>query len=244
MTNTITVCCYPKAGGTWIARLLGDLLDWPIKGVNETIPMGKEGPDRQGGGVVFSTHAEAVWEDGDKLFPNQMFCDISAQKDEGLVHVVRDPRGIAVSSMFYWEVRRNEELCLRRTMNSMADPEWPITLAWPHYVREWAKVECPVVHYKDLHADAAGELEKVLGYYNIEYDESRMAEVVARQEFSTKRKAIETEPEENYAYNRGIQMSHLRKGQLNDWMNHFTPELESLAQELFGEEALLYGYEL
>jgi hypothetical protein len=240
----IAVTAYPKSGATWLVRLLGDLLDWPVRGVYNTQPVGEEGLDRTGGGVVFQTHAEMCNEDGDLFFPTPWHCNVGAWNGEALIHMVRDPRAVAVSAMFYWSISRKGILQVDEAMQRMAECIWPLTMAWPSFVSGWSQVECATVRYEDLHRDTEGQLRWVLDHYGIAYDESRLPEVIERQSFKAKRRFIETESEDLFAYNRGIQMSHLRCGKVGDWKHYFNERTERLARQLFGETAALYGYEL
>lgn len=83
--QVIHVTAYPKAGVTWLVRLLSDLLDSPQTGVEITSPL-IWGVRSDGGYEIVKTH----WQNYEYSLD-----------DHRLVLTQRDPRDIAISAMYY-----------------------------------------------------------------------------------------------------------------------------------------------
>lgn len=241
--SEIVVSGYPKSGNTWLAWLLGDILDCPVGGMYAAVPLATEGRQRPKHHHVYQLHLHPEWGGGHtKAIPHAWCLHIpSWSEDEYKICVpVRDPRDVAVSIKFYW--RRPS---VQSALDAMIDGTHPLGVhsPWIKHVTSWMKVGVPFVRYEDLHADAENTLKNLLDGWNIKYAKHRVAEAIERQSFARKRAQIEVDGDAR-VYNKGIHLQNLRKGVVGDWKNHFTPAQEAQAREAFGEVAAKLGYEL
>ena len=151
-----------------------------------------------------------------------------------VIHIVRDPRDVAVSAMYYWEIPS-----LEQAITCMGGGEWPLAASgnWQDFVTAW-KGMVPVVRYKDLHANTEGELIRVLGLLGLKAGD--LSEVIHRQSFKAQRESIEKYGE-NMPYGKVTQLKNLRMGVVGDWKAHFLEEDEEHAERHFGEAARAYG---
>jgi hypothetical protein len=203
----IHVVEYPKCGGTWMARLLRTYF----------------GVEREFGHTRIARMHSVI----------QEHC-LYRRRYVRPVVVVRDPRDVWVS-FFFHEARygpsapllkafgfdstaphsRNLDAYVRFKMAHPAESE--PGFSYESFVDAWiGRPHITVVHYEDMHKDAAGELSRVLRATGIDPDPRRVASSVESNSFFaiTGRQAGSEDIS-----------SHKRKGIVGDWRNYFTPEL-------------------
>lgn len=238
--HEIIVVGYPKSGNTWLSRLIGDLMDYPIVGFEDAVPIAAEGADRAGDGIVRQLHLMP----GNSKYPHFITgphtVNTAYYGDENIVHIVRDPRDVAVSIDAYWELGD-----LARTLESvMGKGDTPLWgTGWREFVESWRASKLPhfTAFYNDLCSDAAATLKQITTSFGLTPANS-IEEVVRRQSFDVRRAALE-ENGNNLPYGAGIQLKNLRLGKSGDWVNHFDEEHKRIAHRLFGDYLMLYGYE-
>ncbi len=142
--TTVYVFSYPKCGGTWLARLLGDVLDSPVGAAYPSqshLCIAAEGQDRQGGYYIRHGHSEpAQSKGGGKVIPRMgVFCWREVTREK-VIFMQRDPRDVLVSVAHHWGLSQRRALdCMAH--GNMARPprlegEMPtITAA----MRSWSK---------------------------------------------------------------------------------------------------------
>lgn len=91
------------------------------------------------------------------------------------------------------------------------------------------------VHYEDLRANTAEELQRVFVDLTGEHLESDRASAIA-EEFSFARKAGRLPGEEDKG-------RWMRKGSVGDWRNRFSPKAREVFNRYAGDELILLGYE-
>jgi len=250
--QTIYVLSYPKSGGTWLARLLGDALNSPVGGINaveDDKAMATEGQNRPGSYYIRHGHAVPV-ETGEVLIPDRFSFAYKNLTDERVVILLRDPRDVAVSAAAYWG--RD----LTTILHCMGRGEWPLTHGggWVKWVRGWwgvmlndspwtiSKHKLPFyTFYESLIAYPVKSTSLALqsvtyGAFNGDVQES-----IARQSM-TSRRAWTEQHGDSLNYGKEAQLRFLRKGVVGDWENHFTPEHKRLAEGYFGETMRELGY--
>lgn len=204
--ENVFVVGFPRSGNTWVARLLGDALDSPIKkreGKGESIA--DEGFGRPGNYIIRQEHSD----------PDQI------EKNEHVILVIRDPKDVAVSAMHYWELKDIE-----KAANCIVYGRWPTPhgSGWVYFYDWWLEEGFDyLIRYEKLHKSTKQELENMLGAINAE-PENDLNKVVARQSFGSRKK---------YAKIHGHKMPHgytvqnkaLRKGTVGDWKNYFDADL-------------------
>jgi hypothetical protein len=245
----IVVAGYPRSGNTWMSRLLGDVLDSPVGGGHGAKPLCTEGQERTGAYPVQQLHIRPDYkheEDGAYKISVKAY-----DGDPKIVYVVRDPRDVAISVMYYWNLSGVDA-----ALDTLINGHHPLGVhgPWARNINDWLDSPLPfvLVQYEELFRNAELVMYSVL--YELEqlfkekdqkfrYSGKRLAEAVARQEFSAKKKQIEKDGD-GRPYGKTIQQKHLRKGIVGDWENHFNVEQEELAREHFSAAAERLGYTL
>jgi hypothetical protein len=224
----IYVVGYPKSGNTWMSRLLGDVLDSPVMSGGNKPALADEGFDRSGDYVIRQSHL------------------LRKEKPNGAkaVFVLRDPRDVAVSVMFYWQRKS-----LMKVISGMAGIQSDIQSAplhksggWINYVRRWLITEdsglSDVVKYEDLSKDTYTTLGATLIWLSAKPVKS-IAEAVERQSFASRKKSIH----KDLPYGDTIQNRLMRKGVPGDWVNHFNRKQAKFFHEHFYDTMKVLEYE-
>lgn len=240
MRTPIYICGFPRSGNSYLSWLLGDLLDSPIAPLWNATALATEGAERKGNYVIHQLHLHV--DHGSKevtAVPNAWTFVPSRWTGERIVFITRDPRGVAVSAMHYWEIPS-----LKETMLAMAHgtPPFHGVGSWNAFNKGW--MTCGItrmrVSYEKLIEYPVGALAFLL-WWGIEKTPEEILSSIARQNIEAKRKQVEKDGDTR-PYGKAIQLKHLRKGDPYDWKNYFTDDLLKLAEELFGEVADGLGY--
>jgi len=240
---------------TW---LLSDILDSPIE--KSRAPLAYEDVGREGPHRIWQLHAVPMRGRRGKLVNGDQRINLSHMRDRKLVHVIRDPRDVSVSHLYYfnlpnlmdtliWMGGEDHEWSLGKPVEQIFREikldkrhEW-IKQGWPTYVSNWesCSMEHSIVLYEDLLHDPNGRLTRLMQELGFEVDEERITQAIARQAFDVKRKQI-AKTLHLRLYGPKIQMRNLRKGIAGDWKDHYTRREAKLAQEIFGDMMLKLGY--
>lgn len=245
-SHEIIVIGYPKSGNTWVSRLLGEVLNSPVTGWGVAMPLAKEGAERKGKYTVRQLHLRPLYEErpGGFIASEWQAC-IPNWDGERVVHVIRDPRDVCVSCMYYWEVDS-----VRSVIKAMDSGELPFTGVGPYktFVMAWHReVSVPIytVRYEDLISNTPFYLDALLHRMQIPAGDCvNTREAVYNQSFEIKRREIESNPSrtEKRPYGMTIQLKNMRKGEVGDWKNHFNNSDSELMQKLFGDTMRELGY--
>jgi hypothetical protein len=205
----IVVAGYPRSGNVWVSRLLGDALNVPVVGVaGGRDSLAAEGKWRRGKGYIKQAH---YWPGKS----GNLHINPKDHKGITFLHMVRDPRDIAISAAHYWTWTIDEAL------GKMIDGPGPLDLPpWVVFVESWLKEYVPILRYEDFHQDAEKELTRLLEHLELE-PQKNLAEVVNRQSFVVKRAELERRGN-RYPFGRTAQLTHMRKGTVGEWRETFT----------------------
>jgi len=188
------------------------------------------------------------------------FINVSHIGNNKLVHMIRDPRDVSVSQMYWWRKanlmnaivymgggghkwsagKSIEQIFIDDKLD--VKHEW-LKLGWSAYVSSWENCtwEHSTVRYEKMLDDTKGCMTELLQEFGFEIDEERITQAVARQSFDVKRKQIK-----NTLHLRllgeDLNLRNLRKGIAGDWKNHYRRQHAELAQEIFGDMMLKLGY--
>lgn len=207
----ITVCGYPRSGNCWIARLLGEALDFKVVGIRGgKDSIAAEGFERTNPGYVKQAH----------LWPGKsghLRVNLDESNGHIFLHVVRDPRDIAISMSHYWEKSIDEAL------DQMIDGPGPLDLPpWITYVESWFEYYVSILRYEDFHKDTEDSLRQALEFLKLE-PQKDLAEVVEHQSFAVK-KAEMGRRGNRYPFGKVAQLKHLRSGKAGEWEDVFSDE--------------------
>jgi hypothetical protein len=235
----VYVMGFPKSGGTWVRRLLADLVDEHDKGQGRS------------SGPVIHDH----WTYAPALRP--------------AVYVLRDGRDVVVSLYFHHlrDIQRqsarapHEHAYLQRVLGPGYDlqdvggnlPAFIRSLAehpfggilrgsgnrrflpWPRHVADWSgRLGVRVVRYETLLADTAGELGSIADWLGADVSAAQIAEIAERHSFQslTGRSPGDADP-----------TAFVRKGIAGDWRNYFTPTSAAAFDAYAGDALIALGYE-
>jgi len=236
----IIVVGYPRSGNTWLARLIGNVLQAPVTGVKKALPLAQEGLDRKSPHRVFQLHMRphrGPCDHRQAIVSAASFC-LDNWRDERVAFIVRDPRDVAVSAAAYW--RQKLDVTVRR----MADAKHPMPFGpWEKFVLAWADVQDDRlirVRYEDLHADTAGVLARIMEWTGLDAIKP-VQKVVAEESIEAKRKQIMRDGDKR-PYGKDIQLHHLRKGIVGDWRNHDWTKIGPFADSTFAKGMDRLGY--
>lgn len=245
----IYVTGWPKSGCTWLTRLLGDVLDCPTGGTiagKDHKELAAEGWDRPAPYVVRKAHFVLV-DEGGSLVPRPHRLDWKKLADERVIHIMRDPRDIAVSMAFYFEYSIGKALQQLKSGWRM-----PIEGGWVEHIQEWIGVQFPCVHtsFELLTDDCVEETRRILLESGLPLDGARLPGAIQRQSFAVRRQHVIDQGEKyargepHYVYLRGTDwnLRFMRKGIVGDWKNHFTRKQGEQAQRFFGPMMKQLGY--
>lgn len=210
----IIVVGWPRSGNVWLARLLGDVLDRPVVGVQEGRgSLAAEGGDRPGDSYVMQAH---LWPSiGNAYACGHLQVDLRFAGDRQFIQILRDPRDIATSAAAYWDWTIDEAL------DRMIEGPGPLDLPpWDVFVMKWMDKGIPSICYEDLHKDTAWGLHVALSFLD-QQPVKPLDKVVRRQSFAVKKRVMQQRGKE-YPFGRKAQLKHLRRGDTGEWREVFT----------------------
>ena len=232
---------YPKSGGVWLSRLLGDALNSPVGALyppSNNKAIGTEGQGRTGGHDIRHGHGMPV-EEGDTLVPGIHKLAYKNLTTEKIILLLRDPRDICVSGAHHWDRP------LIDYIHCVGQGKWPMTHGGGlvPFVRTWLDsglVHC-ITRYEWLHADTEGELRRILGTIEVPAVKD-IKKVVHRQSFEVRRRWTQQHGD-NLNYGKDFQIRFLRKGITGDWKNVFSDKEIALCEHYFGDLMDELGYQ-
>jgi len=235
--SVITVCEYPKAGGTWVAKSIAAAADLPYVGSGFFLPLIP---------AVVRTH----WPPSRRLAP--------------CVFVVRDVRDVMVS-LFHHRCRNmqrtpqrakqfqklfGEELSVDKIVQQLpgfieiefSDPRYGANMNWSQYteyvtslINSPEKGKVALVRYEEMLTDPVSVLEKTLDILSIEVPRDYVALAVQLNDrkWGTK----------NFA---GIESvtTFFRNGKSGDWRDVFSRSAGEKIASLCGDQLIELGYEM
>lgn len=236
--QVIFVVGYPKSGTTWLTRLLADSLNCPsggsISSQDDKEPA-SEGWDRPGPYIVRKGHFRIV-RGADVVVPAVHQMCLEKITTEKTIFLVRDPRDIAVSAMFYHEKPLDEIIA------GMIDGSRYGLGPWAQYVHRWAAVADAVISYEQLIRNTMTDVLNILYGFEFPARPNDVAAAVERQSFDVRRAQIERE---GHTLPMGMEQNLrlMRKGTVGEWRKHFNSKQVDFVMKHWRYEMEKLGYE-
>ena len=163
----VYVAGYPRSGTHWMARLLSDLLDSPIRPSNRKRPLNYNHCQRGEGGFRVN-HGH--------LRPDNCPYDV-----EATVHITRDPRDVAVSNMYY-QRREPSDAGLMKVIKWMCQESKMV--AYDKWVTGWLVTDAAQIKYEQLHSHPVEHMKRNLERFIGTPSSQSLVKVVNRQHFA------------------------------------------------------------
>ncbi len=231
----VVIVGYPKSGNTWLSRLIGQLLDCPVVGFfndPENNDIAIEGGDRKSNFEVYKAHH--AWDQIEELLPLIY----------KIIYIVRDPRDIAVSGAYFFNVDRFENLnklesqdkfaAMAETVSYGSSYAW-CHISWAQHVRGWLKrtPEVLIVRYEDLLNNGPAQLKRASLFLGLESSSQEIDHVLSLQDFNTvKQKFMDSYDKRK--------IKHLRSGKDKQYIHLLrASEIEKIERTSLNEMACL-----
>lgn len=151
--NDVIIVGFPKSGNTWLARLMGDALNRPIRGTKDAKPLAAEGEERgDARGIVRQLHLAPHDDIDESRYPgfvaSPWAINPKYHSGEKIVHIIRDPRDVAIAIDAYW-VLNDLNKVITEVMAHGEHPLWGF--GWEEYINAWqVKGRLRVAEYRYL----------------------------------------------------------------------------------------------
>lgn len=177
---------------------------------------------------------------------------LSAVATASAVHLVRDPRDIAVSFAEFFDCSQDQAIALMADPtyrlvfdpDAPAGPQLPITLLdWSSHCLSWLSAEqVPrlLIRYEDVLADPVREFTRLAVFADLASTPEQVAAAVEATRFD---RLKERDRKEGFAF-RGDGRSHFRVGRAGGWREALTPAQARRIEREHGEVMIRLGYAL
>uniref|UniRef100_A0A8C5PV15 Sulfotransferase n=1 Tax=Leptobrachium leishanense TaxID=445787 RepID=A0A8C5PV15_9ANUR len=245
--DDLLIATYPKAGTTWMQEIVdlilqdGDLekamrapshIRFPfMEFVTPTLPSGVEVLTKMPSPRLIKTH-----------LPYQLVPTSFWNQNCKVIYVARNAKDNAVS--FYWFDKMNKAQPDPGTWESYVEAFLQGKVGWgswfDHVIGWWeAKDKHRILYmlYEDIKEDPKREILKVMRFLGKELSEEVLEKVVHHTSFQ----AMKENPMTNYStvpsfmFDRATSM-FMRKGEVGDWVNHFTDSQSKAYDKVYNEK--------
>ena len=243
---------HPKSGNTWLALMLGVLLEKRREG-KITLANVKD--------FIPAFHADdASIRDFDHLSDPRIF------RNEGPVYpdlypktlcIIRDPRAVYVS---YYRHLCHDQVVLQGRASPWSMEQFvdeilthgclrnhePYLVRWDRQVRDWlARAKSQpvlIVRYEDMKQDRRAVLEKAAEFIGLDCEAGDIDRAVERGSFDSMREEEKTHGAEPYSGTRGEGGFFVRKGSVDGWKKEMPTAIEEKILDQFSATMEAVGY--
>jgi len=270
VTGTVWLASYPKSGNTWVRLLLGaaeqgEGFDWRRPGgptddavrelglslsatsAAETAALVRLSwvLEQRGHAVPLRRKTHRPWGLAADGYPWGGPADLIGTR---AIHVVRDPRSVAVSWAHHRGCTQDEAVEDLATVSpgvlpwSTGEPEgWP-RLGWSEHVTSWLdQTDLPVltVRYEDLHADPEGHLAAMAAFAGLSPTAEQIRDSVAWCDFPV---LALREAFEGFGEVAHLDRVFFRRGEVSSWTTELRSDLADTIVETHGTVMRRLGY--
>ncbi|XP_045197977.2 sulfotransferase 1B1-like [Mercenaria mercenaria] len=222
----ILQCSYPKSGNHWLTNLLTLMLS---KGSLETatsvnvslIDFTKptERLHKKPSPRIITSHLKF------ERLPEEHI-----RRGGKVILLVRNPKDVAVSYYYHGNKDRflRFSLSWRGCLGYFCEGKVPFG-SYFDYLNNWQKVlqqrkdlDIHVVYYETLKQQTLLELQRIQKYLGIYNDDDRLNAIIAKCSFSSLKSDVDSGKLRTLLVDKTSQPFIYRKGEIGDWMNHFT----------------------
>ncbi|KAL3842284.1 hypothetical protein ACJMK2_020315 [Sinanodonta woodiana] len=248
--DDVLICTYPKSGTHWIWEIVSMLR----KGKAEYDPRIKETTM-----LEFLTKEQIEGLESPRIlnthFPLRMLPKDLLDKKRKLIHVMRNPKDVAVSTYHHFKAMGTGDNAYLGTFSEYLSLFYALEVGekggWNKYVTDFEKFakdnpDYPILslYFEDMKQDPKREITKVAKFLDVPYTAELITAVAERCDFENLKKANQ-EIKDDFITRKvapdGKQFMY-RKGTVGDWKNWFTVAQNELFDESF--ERWMSGSEL
>lgn len=209
----------------WLTRLLAQAIGCPVhtwlpQDVGKDVAM--EGADRESEHRVTRSHGIS-----DEYKPDPDF----------RIHLMRDPREVAVSNAFYWDPTPGLPNNLQAAVDQVAE-------GWPKFTADLHEIADTAIRYEDLLDDPVTWVKFITNTIGIPVALDDVQRAVDEQDWQRKRDGIEAGTVA-HGWDKGAAIRHIgQKPEVGRWRKHLSPPQVRTLEDACGHQMRLHGYEL
>lgn len=237
---------HPKSGNTWLAYMLGILLNGEnpdrvtLANISEYVPNIHHNDEK----ITKYDHIDAP-----RVFRNEspLFPDLYPKT----IYIVRDPRAVLLSYYHHYQHAKQPLLTLDEFIEEMLTyghiKSWePELIGWDKQVNQWMgrlkEQEVKFVRYEDLVEDREGMLKDLISFAEIKCEDDLFALAVEKGNFKSMQKDELKHGAESYPGEKGSKGLFVRKGKVDSWKEEMPQEIISKIETKFYETMKSLGY--
>jgi hypothetical protein len=240
---------HPKSGNTWVAYVLGIVINRDFDGTLTLANVGRYVPVMHGKDWEIEVHESlknprifrSEWPVYPELYPK-------------VIYLVRDPRAVLVSYYhMYRTVTDDTETTLRSFVTEYLaagcvarfEPNirWDVQVGhWQRRAQETGSVK--LVRYEDMLADRATVISQMLTFMNLSPSDDLLRLAVERSDIDSMKKVEEAHGAESYARVRNPKNAFIRLGRADSWKEEMDIETIHHLESELGAMMTLMGYQL
>jgi hypothetical protein len=209
----IIVVGYPRSGNTWVARLLGDVINSPVEGF---------WGDHYGNIVKRDDAIDGLYRKSKiSIYKGHHTFENLRKNQKDIIFVVRDIRDIVISTSHFFKAFKNKsygEIMLDLKKGCPGEIA-PWCFPYNKYIDDYLENNVFILKYEDLLSDGIPEIKKILKHLKIEASDVKIQQSIDKHSVKNRK---ETEK------------SHIRLAKSNQYLEEMTPSEKVLADELFG----------